>query len=330
MEERYDKEAQKKQQGILLLDDNLNQIYTAKIEVDAKNSTIVSKIFALDNDDVIVIMSDVRGLQQTYIQIHQFSKDGMGKSKKVEFTEVTELLGPGFGDEYHLLSDGNIGWAGFYTKKSANLGIGAEGVFYVKINTETGSKEFAKFSLLTDLNDNFKRSNAMRTGGLNLLKIFWTEDDGIVLVTEKWVTSATKVNELFYNELLLVKLNAQGSYKWTTIIPKEQLTSEYIWARSHSSVGMQMHDYKDYLLFNANPNDTKIAAKTTKNYESAQAVLAVVDENGKLTRTPLYSNEAEGLVTIPSLFSKGSKSGEILITKRGAGPKYKVGKIQVN
>ncbi len=322
MEERYDKEAQKKQQGILLLDDNLNQIYTAKIEVDAKNSTIVSKIFVLDNDDVIAIMSDARGIQQTYIQIHQFSKEGTGKSKKVELTEVSDLRGPASGDEYHLLSDGNIGWAGFYTKKSA-VGGSAEGAFYVKINIETGSKEFAKFFLLTDLNEIFK-TNAMLHDGLSLHKILWTTEDAIIFITRKWRVNQS--NEIISIELLLTKLNPQGSYKWTTVIPKEQLAK----ARSTSSVGMQMHDNKVYLLFNASPSRTETAAKTTKNNESSQAMLAVVDENGKLTRTPLYSNASDEFVTIPALFSKGSNPGEFILMKTGAGPKYKIGKLQVN
>lgn len=135
--------------------------------------------------------------------------------------------------------------------------------------------------------------------------------------------------QYYYNELIIVNVNPQGEIEWTKKIPKKQISTND--GGYYSSYALASTDQAIYILFNDNPrNSAEYRAKSVDLYTMSKpskstAMLVVVNESGKISYQPLFSQKDMNLILRPKMHFQSSANQLIVFSQRGN--RYKFGSI---
>jgi hypothetical protein len=239
-----------------MYDDQLEKIYKKKLSFPYKSKQFVIQDYLLTNSGKVIIIA-------YYQTSKQENKNGEAPSFKIfgvdenkeELEEINvspkgKALSSAFG--WILDSGKSIAFTGFYRDDMKNRG--ANGIFYVRINTNAWEEEVANFSKISEeqLNKIFvgaatsdrakkRAKKAVDRGyGLNnfLLKELFFDDAGnirVITQLEYMTMICTRSGSLgnetctyYYYSRSIVEfdLDAMGNIVKTVVIPKEQMVTE--------------------------------------------------------------------------------------------------------
>jgi hypothetical protein len=126
-----------------------------------------------------------------------------------------------------------------------------------------------------------------------------------------------------YNDIIVVNIRPDGEIAWTARIPKHQLSrnDEGIF----SSYAMSIVADKLYFVYNEDPRNLDPNRK--KNYTEepdkySVVVLAEVNKQGEVKRSPLFQNKEEGVVTRPKICRQIGRRDLAIYGERGRGYRF--------
>lgn len=219
---------------------------------------------------------------------------------------------------FELLNDTTLLVGGFYS----GTGQGnISGAFSLSFNTRSGQLINHGFaSLPREKIVEISYNDDLIFGGIaafELRKMLSRDDGGLVLVAEKtYVRTTTSydpytgqrfTNYYYHNDdILAVSLSANGDMEWTTILPKNQVSS--IIDDSFSSIATNIFADNVYVLYNDHPSNIGMPRKpgemrTLNNFAKSTPVVAVINRNGVPLFRPI-SPPSEGSPILRPGFSR--------------------------
>ncbi len=210
-----------------------------------------------------------------------------------------------------ITSDGFLVASGFYGTKSMNS---IDGSFSIKMDIKShkvlfsNRKEFGKEFIQMGMSDReIKRSNKKEDKGedlelpnFDLDRFVLMPDGGWLLMAEQfYITTQTittsgpngsmstrTITYYHYDDIILVKMNANGEIEWNTKIPKNQSSSGAISPLSYSWFYCKG---KIYILYNSAPFR-----------KENEVMAAMVDSKGEVVKEKLINSEKDELTFHPA------------------------------
>jgi hypothetical protein len=234
-------------------------------------------------------------------------------------------------------NNGDLICAGFYSERSTQ---GMKGAFFSKINAETKEMyDIKRGAFKPEFLEQFmsKRRSKKKRGELynyRIDQLVLRSDGGALMIAEQFyirVTTRTDANGFvtttttyFYNDIIAVNINPDGTVAWAARIPKRQSDG----SGAFSSYAMSISGGKIYFIYNDHPkNITRTDYRKIKNFNGKKSIvtLATLSADGSYEKIPLFSNRDENIVTRPKIARQINKNELIIFgtfKKR-----YKFGKI---
>ncbi len=253
---------------------------------------------------------------------------------------------------FRIQRNGDPVCAGFFSDRSSYT---VRGTYFFKINSDTGeiydsnSKEF-EFDFLTELMSERGKKRAARAEEegdekrqaelyeYKLDELIIRSDGGAVLIAEQFYiqtlnnsyrdlsTGAWRYrseNRYYYNDIIVVNINPDGSVAWATHVPKRQVTvndggyfSSYVMAVTGKAI---------YLVFNDNgKNFNRDEDDKIYSYNGSRSVvtLAEIRPDGSVLKYPLFSNREEGIITRPKVCKQTGRYEMVIYGERSRSYKF--------
>jgi hypothetical protein len=231
--------------------------------------------------------------------------------------------------------------AGFY---SATGTVSIRGTYFLKVNAETQTiiaknfKEFDSDFIKQYMNSREakkvdrkeKKGQEQELYEYNLDKIVVGKDGSAIVIAEqffeKTTTSYQRINGMtnqittthyFFNDIIVVKINAMGEILWAQKIPKKQHTVDD--NGFYSSYTMAIVRGKFCFIFNDNPDNLDLDENEgAANYKPSKSivVLAYLDQNGNLTKKPILNASDLDVITVPKVCEQIANNEVILFGQR--------------
>lgn len=244
---------------------------------------------------------------------------------------------------FGMSPEGNLAIGGFYSKDQ-QFTIG--GTFFFSLD---GKTKKALASGLMSFDSEFLRqfmSEKKLDQGKELTDFYFDEmiihDDGsLVMVAEQYFVTEHVVTDPYtgvrtvsyfhnYYDIIVIKVNNDGTIAWANRIPKRQSTSGDNGAYS----SYILHDTKDetFIMFNDHHENTEILAtdwkaslKVYTNQKKSETVVIRVDDSGVMERKSLFNRNSSETILKPKLYYHASP--EELILYGYFRKAYKFGKL---
>lgn len=126
-----------------------------------------------------------------------------------------------------------------------------------------------------------------------------------------------------YNDIIVVNIRPDGEIAWTARIPKHQMSKND--GGLYSSYAMSIVADKLYFAYNEDsrnldPNRKKTYTEEPDKY--SVVVLAEVNRQGEVKRSPLFQNKEEGIVTRPKICRQIGRRDLAIYGERGRGYRF--------
>jgi hypothetical protein len=126
-----------------------------------------------------------------------------------------------------------------------------------------------------------------------------------------------------YNDIIVVNIRPDGEIAWTARIPKHQMSKND--GGIYSSYVMSTVADKLYFVYNEDsrnldPNRKKTYTEEPDKY--SVVVLAEVNRQGEVKRSPLFQNKEEGIVTRPKICRQIGRRDLAIYGERGRGYRF--------
>lgn len=357
----HDSKEDKFKAFVSVFDESLEKIYSKKIKLpySQKRTSLVSGKVANNGDAyfLVKIYDDNKAKQKkrkgktnkpAYVhKIYKLAAEGE-KAK-----EISLKLGNDFikGTGINIDGDNNIACVGFLSDSYSGP---IQGIFYARINGTTGEMDFADKRRFTEKEiEQFGKTNTSKDKkskeeGLDdeyEFQDLHINDNGDMMaiaeenysVTRYFGTGKDRRRVVYYisNSIINIKINPDGKVAGANIIPKRQDTRVEL-AAYHTPM---VTDDNIYFLFNENKKNIdknitdpdKIRVVSQVSGKNCVAVIAHIDENGKLERNPLFSQKDAKSLLIPKLSKQIDDSTIFYFTIRGGffkAKKFRFGTIQ--
>jgi hypothetical protein len=127
-------------------------------------------------------------------------------------------------------------------------------------------------------------------------------------------------NDLYYhyNDIIVVNIRPDGEIDWAARIPKRQLSSND--GGLFSSYAMSIVADKLYFTYNEDPRNLDPRNKRTYTEEPDKysvVVLAEINRQGEVRRTPLFQNKEEGITSRPKICRQIGRNKMAIYGERG-------------
>jgi len=219
---------------------------------------------------------------------------------------------------------------GFYSNSS---GQGVKGVFFTRLNKETGKiekqsyKEFGVDFIKQNLtikeekkvDKKIKKGDNVEMYKYYLDNIVFKEDGGVVIVAEQYFVRTSTYTvysqnggsrtyttyHYYYNDIIVSSISPEGDIVWTEKIAKRQRTSND--QGFYSSYALAVKDNKLYFIFNDN----------VKNYfdnkqgeyfngfagglKSSVVTMVILDTDGNKTKEVLFNTKDQEIIIRPKV-----------------------------
>ena len=216
--------------------------------------------------------------------------------------------------------------AGFYSQKKTSNSIKGTCFFSVDIaNKEvTGKKAIAfKEDFLSKLMNKRRAKKGKELFRYYLDEIILRSDGGAVLIGEQFYVithsynsgtgfnnSQTTTYTYYYEDIIIININPDGSVAWATNVPKEQQAS----TTEFSSYAHMIVKGKIHFVYN-----DRITRRSPVMH-------ATVNTKGEVSIKELFNNKDEGILTKPILCKQTSRNEMVIYGERGK--RFKFGKIE--
>jgi hypothetical protein len=346
-----------------VFDGNLNHIWSTELELPYSGKELKISNHILDSYGNVHMLAKVvrnekgeKGQANYYFTILSY----IYKEDAVKEYELS-LRDKSISDiAFKLSNTGDLIAAGFYSnttrgQQSTNTQFGfnvmatqeqkslVAGTFFMKIDQRTqkvisrGIKEFDKTFLSEFMSTkNIEKGKELYSYLIDHLII--REDGGVILVGEQYFSSMicnydprTGIRNCnyhyYYNDIVVVNINPDGSIDWARKIPKKQHSVN---DRGFYSSYICVYDTdKLFLLFNDNPKNIGLKEERKMRYMNnplkAIVMLASIDDKGVMTRSPLFSAKDQKVIVRPKIFRQtGSNTAIVYGQKRKT---YKMGRM---
>jgi hypothetical protein len=259
--------------------------------------------------------------------------------------------------------------AGFYSDKSTEK---VSGIFYFAVDPATKNitsilKKEAPAGLLSALINGRNATKGKGQPAYFVRDIAINTDGSIIIIAEcelqllgiygsysglpgtRQVLSS--LNRLDLDDVIITKINADGSVAWFSKIPKQQTTPFsgsigylhlamqsplfLLAARDYTSnlgIGSLVSDKKIFIIFNDHPQNLRPKANPNKprtmlKPKKSTTVIVTLDANGASSKKALFSSKKTGTIVNPGL--QLYTSGNALIFYASKGVKYRFVKVMI-
>lgn len=238
---------------------------------------------------------------------------------------------------------GDLAIGGFY---SNDFRFSISGTFYFLLD---GASKAVKAQGLMPFSSDFLRKfgNSRDRDNQRLEDYFFDhfllfENGEAILIAEQYyvsemirtdpATGYQTINYVYnYNDIIIVKINANGSIAWNVKVPKYQATtndngpySSYALVWDHRKIHLLFNDHQDN--FERLRNDPNAGLKSFGNVRRSVAALVTVNEDGKMKRQKLFDAKEVDTVLKPKIAFQ-SESNEIIIYGKKR-RNFKFGRVQ--
>ena len=348
-----------------VLDENLQEIWSTAMELPYLDKEFSISNHIVDNSGNVHMLAKItRKTENTekgqanyyYTLISYFYAEDIIKEYEVS------LKGKSVSDiAFQISSSGEfLVAAGFYsntTKDQLNPGPNfgfssvfyqeqksfVAGTFYLKIDLNTqkvtarGIKDFDRSFLSEFMTDkNIDKGKELYSYLIDHFII--REDGGTILAGEQYYstmvcnydprTGVRNCNyHYYYNDIVVVNINPDGSIAWTKKIPKKQHSindhgfySSYIFGYDESNIFVVFNDHPKNIVLSP---DNKV--RYMNNPKRAIVALVTLDSEGNIKKSPLFAARDQKVIVRPKVFSQtGLNSAIIYGQKRKT---YKMGRL---
>ena len=339
-----------------MYDSSLNLIWEKKIALTYQEELIDIIDLEITKDGDLLLLSRVfqneathitRGKPNYHYQISTYSNNG--NSVK----QFPLILGDLFiTDMKIVLNDlGELICGGFYSE-SGTLNI--DGSYFLKINLESNEiifenvKEFGLDVITQNMTDKQKEKVKRREARgkdeeyfqYDLKDIILLENGGAILIGEQYFFRIAKYKDsqgnlrttyhYFYNDIIVISINAQGQIAWTERIAKRQHTIND--GGFYSSFSLAIVNDQLNFVFNDNiknliPRKAMIGKAKgavyvfSRNSKTSTAALVQIDSDGRQVREALF-NAKETEVLIRPEVSEQVSNREIVVYGRNGSSEH--------
>lgn len=339
----YHKLSDNKQQyesfGFNVLNSDFNLMWEKKVTLPYKNKLFELEDFEISNDGTVHILgkqfigrktSKRNGNPNFNYNILSYFEEG---NQVKEY--VVDLEGKFLNEMQIIINESqDVICAGYYSSSSISS---VDGSYYLRIDTKTQevkSKSFHEFSVdiltegLSARKEKKVRKNESKGVNNELYKytlddVILNDDGSTTLIGEQFykdfgtlhsTTSNTNLVYYYYNDILVVRVTADGVIDKVDKVEKRQKTVNDGGMYSSYSYAKQGSDL--YFLFNDNPKnisyDGTAKLHIYNGIKRSQTVIVQVDASGEQERKAVYLSDKSSIDFIPSL-SKQINSGDIMI-----------------
>lgn len=347
-----------------VLDVDLNKIWSTELEMPYSGRELSITNHIVDNFGNAHMLAKVnmkpekaekKQADYFYTILSYFYSDDIVKEYEVSIKDksVSDIA-------FKLSGSGELVAAGFYSNttkgqsnSNTNFGFSSvsyqeqksliAGSFYLKIDLSTqkltarGIKEFDRSFLGEFMNErSIDKGKELFSYLIDHFVI--REDGGAILAGEQYYstmvcnydprTGIRNCNYHYYfNDIVIVNINPDGSIAWTRKIPKKQHSindhgfySSYIFAYDNSTISIVFNDH----IRNIVPEKGK-NIKYMNNPRKAVVALVTVDESGKVKKSPLFAARDQKVIVRPKVFSQVKIDQAIIYGQKKN--TYKMGKM---
>lgn len=233
-------------------------------------------------------------------------------------------------------NNGDLICAGFYSERNTE---GMKGAFFSKINAETKRMyDIKKGEFDSEFLAQFMSKRRARKKrelfSYRIDRLVLRSDGGALMVAEQFfvrVTTQTDANGFqtttytyYYNDIIALNMNPDGSIEWATRIPKRQIDG----SGAFSSYAMTISKGKIYFIYNDHPkNLDRTDFRRIRNFNGKRSVvtLAVLSPDGSYKKYPLFNNRDERILMQPKIAEQVSVNEMVIfgMFKR----RYKFGRV---
>lgn len=334
--------------GFLVLDENLEQIWTKDIELSYNESLFSVTNFEVDDVGNVYILGKeyaakedrVKGEANYKFHILSYKNEGLDY-KDFEISLEDKFIN----DITFGFSNNNITCAGLY---SENGKYSVKGTFYVLIDSETQKtikstyKAFEEDFITQDWTDKqikkakkkeAKKDKAIEAYEYDLRDFIIHADGGVTMLAEQYyvrvvTTTTTDANgntttrttyHYYYNDIIIVDISNEGAINWTSKIDKYQHSVNdggYM-----SSYALIVTNDKLHMIYNMRAKDVyekDEKKELTKAEKKAYLTLFVtVSNNGEVEEEILIDNKQEETFIVPKMCEEFGNNQMFLFTQRG-------------
>lgn len=237
-------------------------------------------------------------------------------------------------------ANGDIVCAGFY---SASGTMSMRGTFFLLIDAKTHeikARSFKEFDIgfITQNMTEREAEKAKRREEkgqevemfeYDLDKLIVRSDGGAMLIGEQYFVrtrtftqytagrpTTQTITYYYYNDIILVNINARGEIDWAVKVPKRQMSVDD--GGFYSSYAMAINKDKIHFVYNDNPENidyTGVGRVSSTGGRNQVVMVASVNSKGEMTRQPLGAGNAEVIIR-PKVCEQISYSEMILFGQR--------------
>ena len=321
--------------SVKVLDDKFEKVWSRKVTLPYDANLYEHRQVEVDNDGNVYILAKIydKRVREKVRGKANYKYKIIALQEGEERKEYDLYLDDKFITDITFKLDrrtNDIICSGFYSERNSQ---GFKGSFFLAIDkvskevSRTGTKEFD-----VDFMSNFMRERRAERGGevydFNMRDIVLRTDGGAVLIAEQFYTRIDYNDNRFgtfnqnrnfnnnlayvnyyYNDIIIINVNPDGSIAWNTFIPKWQRSTNPV----YSSFSKAVVKDKIYFVFNES-----IAKR-------ANVMLATVYADGRVDMKDMFRNKESGVIIRPTVCRQVSENEMIIYGEWGR--KYKFGRI---
>lgn len=328
-----------------VFDVNFKKLWEKEVELPFRDKLFETKDYRVDNAGNVYLsgklyrgkVRDRRGGKPNYEYIILAYRNNGAEHKQYKVD-----LGKEFINEltYRIANNGHLICAGFYSERNSH---GLRGSFYFKVDAESeklydlGKSPFSKEFLAKFMSER-RAEKGKELYRYNLDRLILRSDGGALLVAEQFFIRVLSYYDRFsgtwverytyyYNDIITVNINPNGSIAWATKIPKRQVDGTGL----ISSYAMTIVRDKIHFIFNDHPKNLREKdPDRLRNFKGKRSVvtLATLKSNGDYDKYPLFYNKDYDIITRPKICRQVGKNEMVVYGEYRK--RYKFGKVVFN
>jgi hypothetical protein len=344
--DKYDKE----EFSYKVFDSSLNLIWEKDIALPYRDKYFIIQDYEVDNNGNVymqAVLYPERGEKKDKtVQANKYKLVSYNyKTDKISEHEI-KLPNKWINEmSYDINEDQKeITVSGFY---SDDKKMQIKGVFYMAMDKESGNvrttsiKEFDKQFMAEVIGERKAEKGKGLSNAFDFKYFLTKKDGGAYLIAEKYYIvqhtsrdskgNTTTYYTYHYDDIIVVSVNNKGEIDWVRKIEKTSHDRSYGYYLSFAvNFNAETNDLN--IVFNDNPKNIELykqdpnKLKDVGNLKKSVAVLVTLNEEGNMTRTPMFSaKELDKIILRPKINSRVSDTE--VITFGIKGKNYKFGKF---
>jgi hypothetical protein len=327
---------QKERYSLKLMDTEYNLLWERLIELPYKDDKFAVTSYLVSNEGEVFLLGYLESDKKSKRKPNEMYKVITYNHKENKVQEYNINIDKFItASTFKINQKGDIICAGFYAndnkvKDDARNLWYCNGIFTLTIDGKTKAiknQNFKDFdtNVLEILTGKAKAQKNKGLPAMNFKDIELRTDGGIILIAEQsWVkiVSSKNITNYYYNRnhILVSSINPDGTFAWTTVVSKKQMTLND--GGYFSSYVSGIYGDKIFFVFNENPKNLMIKeVKTFKDIKkmkkmvkpsSSIPVVVSIDSKGDMEKAALMKFNKEKYILSPTV-SKQINDNEIVV-----------------